>query len=400
MRDELIIDFATLLRVELRHLYYTSGLAENIAARPTPECARMLQKFGLLFRATAEGFCLFQQVERAEAGALRPLKPLPAGARLGFLLTARHNDLLGCSDLPLAPEPDPIYCFHNLRANTQEGRLLLSGDTGSPYVTADDRLPLKPLQFATTVASDAPQVAFALSDAWGAPIDNRAIAVTAGRARYSVDLRLRGEGRYGLSVDGRPAQAFYAAPQSHFEGRTFGIIEIHHRPEVPADYALIDPDDGRLTPRTYTLIINNRRTRWRYYFVHKYRMTQMTPQNWPRSWPADWPTSMPATWPPDWPAAWPRDYAVSYPLNGDVRLRPLPAAAKAMPDGALAIPFVSDQALPLQQQPPKGIALRHTGGNGGGSGIQEMENLPAPAVSALVPAETGEELFSEVYVYL
>ncbi len=400
MRDELSITFSTLFRVDLRHLYYASGLAENIAVRPTPDCARTLNNHGLLFRTTANGFVVLQQTERTVVGGLAPLKPLSAGAKLCFLLSARDNDLLNRSDLPLAPGPDPIYCFHNLGANIQDGSLLLSGNTNTPYVTASDVLPLKSLQFATTLASGASQVAVALSDAWGAPIDSRSVAVHAGKAHYSIDLRPRGEGRYALAVDAGPSQWFYAGSPSHFEGRTFGVIEIHHRPEVPAGYAFIDPADGTLSPKTYTLIFNNRRTRWRYYFVHKFRMTQMTPQRWPRSWPADWPISPPAEWPAEWPADWPRDWVVSYPGEGGVQLRPQPAAAKPMPDGALAIPFVSDRALPLCQQPPKGIALQYTGGNGGGNGIKEMENLPAPAVSALVPAEAGEELFSEVYVYL
>lgn len=399
MQDDLKLSFSKLFAVDLHHLYYTSALAENLAVVPTAESAQVMRNHGMIFRSTPKGFTVLQQAAEDSAGRDIPLRPWRYNGVLTFLIKSLDREMLNCSELPLSGDGQ-IYYFNNLSANAQDGRLLLSADTDSPYVTSADRLPLHPLQFSLATPSEAAQVQFTLSDAWGRTLDTRTIAVAEGRAVYSFDLTPHGPGRYGLSMDGGATVHFYAGTGSMVSERIFGLIEIHYRATVPYACHVCDPASSAIMSKTFALVINSRRTLWRYYFVHKYRLTEISADRWPASWPADFPVSMPADWPDDWPDDWPRHWVVSYPNGGGVRIDPRPAEMKVMPDGRMAIPFVSNQRLPLQQAPVRGIGLHYTGGNGGGSGISPMENLPSPAKGALVPENAGVDLFSDVYVYL
>lgn len=400
MRDNLNISFATLFSVDLHHLYYASTRAETLTAAPTSGCRRVMRNHGMLFRALPGGFTVLQQAADNGAGRMIPVRPLADGRKLTFLLTAKDGDPLSASSLPLDGNRDRIYGFDNLTANPRDGRLLLSADTASPYVTAADRLPIYPTAFKTRITAAAPSVPVTLSDRFGHAIDQRSLDVAAGYADYFIDLSHHGEGRYGLAHSGAPAQSFYAGSEAMVAPRRFGIIEIHQHPQVPAAYRFQDAADNALQPKTYAVVIDSRRTVWRYYFIHKYRLTEMTADQWPNAWPPDWPASLPADWPPAWPTDWPAQWEVVHPSAGGVQIAPRPSAMKKMPDGCMAIPFVSTQPLALTQTPPKGIGLHFTGAGSSDSGITEMDNLPGPTVRTLAGGAEGGDYFSDVFIYL
>ena len=66
----------------------------------------------------------------------------------------------------------------------------------------------------------------------------------------------------------------------------------------------------------------------------------------------------------------------------------------------LAVPFVSDAELPLQQAPINGVQLKRSNGAGNGSGIREIENLPNPSVTSIVPNDSENKIYSEIFIYV
>jgi len=394
------IIFDKLFAVDLHHYYYESACAENLLVLPTHECQKKLGDYGLHFRTTRRGFTVFYEVIRGDEQRPYPLRPIETDEKFTFMLTAKDPYLLNMSDLPLDLTADHIFYFTNLKANIQESRLLISADTTHGYVSNDDAIGLRPLSFEYRYQTLADQVVFTATDEWAHTLFTINKEVINGHAACLIDLTPFGPGKYALSINGVEAERFYAGNKMVFQKNAFAVIDLYRHPSVPTTYRFTDHGNNDSTPKTYTIMINNRKTFWKYFFVHKHRLTQMEPSQWPQTWPDDWPDNLPEDWPEEWPRDWPKDWAVLFPRDSEIEILPKPSEMKLMPNGAMAIPFVSNKAIPLRQTAVKGIRLSNQGSNGNASGLREIENLANPSIKTIVPDILDNHVYSEIYVYL
>jgi len=273
-----------------------------------------------------------------------------------------------------------IYHFNNLSANAQEGALLLSADRGSPFVSALDTIELRPQQFDYRSDHGSATAAVEIRDAWDRPRVQETVAVVAGILAYRIDLRRTAPGPFTLLVDGVTKLRFYADDQL-IGRRIWGLVDIYRDDSVPAAYQFTDPaQQHTVVPKTYRLEIDKRRTFWKYYVALKYRLKNQAPDDWPADWPSDW--------------------EIVYTADPAVHIEPDAGQIKTLTDGTLAVPFIADTALPLQEAPVKSVQLKKTGHGANASGIREMDNLPNPSVKTIVPNDSDNKIYSEVFIYV
>jgi hypothetical protein len=369
--------FQRLFSVDIRHRYYRDGVSRDFEIEPTSLTRRLMGNYGLLFRKTAAGFSLLYEADPTDSTHQKLRKSLEENLRFSFLLQGRDHRLLNYSDLPLDLPAGSVYSLNNLKDNVENGRLLL---TRSSFLSSEDALPAKPLmfQYRHPLTGSGPELR--ILDETGATVKRERLTAGEGDALWAVDLRAHGPGQYRLDVDGTEQARFYASNEPAGQG-IFAMIDILHGSHVPAAYRFADPgQDPTVKPKTYIMEIDTRRTHWKYTVVLKYRLKDKKPEEWPPGWPEDW--------------------AVLVPGDPTVKIQPRPGEIKTVADGNLAVPFVADTPLPLQDEPVKGIALKKVNGNGNGSGLRELQNLPNPSLDGIVPVPEENKVFSEVFVYI
>jgi hypothetical protein len=366
------IVFKRLFSVNLCHRYYENRLSNDFLIVPTALTQNRMRDYGLLFRQTATGMTVLYEENPNQEG---PRKALQESLRFSFMLQSRNPWLLNYSDLPLDLPPGQLYCLNNLKDNVQDGQLLL---TRAAFVSRQDALELKPLVFQYRDASPESDAELRITDEGGVVKVTQQVRVVEGHAVWTIDLRGPGPGAYRMEIDGTEKNRFYASDE--LEGqKVFGLVDIVHSPQVPKGYQFTDPDhDHAVLPKTYLVEIDNRKTYWKFYVVLKYQLKGVKPEAWPAGWPENW--------------------AVVNPAQPSVKIEPRPAGMKTLADGNLAVPFVSDTPMALQEEPVKGLALKKVTGNGNGTVIREMGNLPNPSVGSVVPDPGESKVFSEVFV--
>jgi hypothetical protein len=392
--------FDKLFEIEFYHEYYKSKLSDDFLFAPTSTCRRMLQKYGLLSRATPQCLAVFYEAEEDDSKKLHPVRPIKEDVRFSFVLKIKTPFLLNYSDLPLDLPSDHIYYLNNLIDNQQNQQLLLSSNKATEFVSSQDALKLRPQLFQYVFNTPKDHAEFEILDEWSQVVKRERKTVVEGVLSYEMDVRGVGPGKYTLKIDGEQKEQFYASDEI-IGNEVFAVVDILHHGSVPQPYMFTDPNANHdASARTYAVKIDRRKTFWKYYFVLKYRLSDLNPADWPKVWPPDWPQSLPVDWPAGWPQDWPKDWSIVYPPDPAVKIIPSPQEMKTLFNGTMAIPFVSDTPLPLQQEPVKGIRLEKKAGSNNGSGIREIDHLPNPSITSIVPDVSGGNVYSEVYVYV
>jgi hypothetical protein len=247
-------------------------------------------------------------------------------------------------------------------------------------VSGQDTIQLRPRRFDYRLAHGAAAAVVQIRDGWDRILVEEPVKVVEGVLDYRVDLRRTSAGQYSLWVDGGLQLSFYADDQ--LTGRNvFGVIDIYRDDSVPAACQFTDPAQNHsVLAKNYHLVIDNRKTYWKYYVALKYRLKGQTP----------------AEWPDDWPAKW----EIIYAADPNVHIEPDAGNIKTLTDGTLAVPFIADTALPLQEAPIKSVQLKKTGPGNNVSGIREVDHLPNPSVKTLLPDPSDDKIYSEVFVYV
>jgi hypothetical protein len=372
--------YEKLFEIKLSHRYYTSGQCADIRIKPTPPCAQLLKDYGLLCVENAEGLTVRYPAIVGPQDQLIPLKPISETIGFAFILQSKNPYLLNFSDLPLNPGPSSVYQFDNLAANVQDGKLLLSADGEAPFVSAQDVIAWRPQRFNYRAGHGGGEAAVEIRDAWDRTLVQETVPVLEGVLNYQVDLRRKLSGVFNLLVDGVPRLAFYADDQLT-RRNVFGLVNIYRDDRVPAAYQFTDPgQEHAVVPKTYCLTFNQRMTFWKYYVALKYRLKNLTPDKWPKDWPDDW--------------------KIIYTPDPSVDISPDAGKVKTLTDGTLAVPFIADTPLPIQEAPVKNVQLKKTGPGANASGIREIDHLPNPSVRNIVPDASDGKIYSEVFIYV
>jgi hypothetical protein len=373
--------YKELFRITLSHYYYTSGQCADIRIKPTLRSRQLIKDYGLLYVETAEGIAVHYPAVAGPSDQLIPLKPISEAVGFSFMLQSENPYLFNFSELPLDTSPSAIYYFNNLSANVQNGKLLVSADSGSPFVSTLDTIELRPQQFDYRADSGGATTAdVEIRDAWDRSLVQETVPVVEGILNYRINLRRTSPGQFNFLVDGVSKLRFYADDQL-IGRKVFGLINIYRDDSVPAAYQFTNPaQQHTVVPKTYRLEIDKRKTFWKYYVALKYRLKNQTPDEWPTDWPADW--------------------EIVYSPDPAVHIAPDAGKIKTLTDGTLAVPFIADTALPLQEAPIKSVQLKKTGHGANASGIREVDHLPNPSVKTIVPDDSDHKIYSEVFIYV
>lgn len=357
--------FAQLVEMEIFHHYHIGGTGDDFQIRPTRLSTSQLRNYGLLFQKTARGFAILSETT-LEDGNLQPLKPIEEDVKFSFILEARSPYLLNYSDLPLDSSLDQIYYLNNIHRNKQGDSLLLTADATRDHLSLKDRIFLKPQVFQYRIESANPSVKVEIVDETGKSMINQTLASNSGVLEYPVNLSEYPPGKFILKVNTSKQLEFYA--DDELSGKNvFGIINLFHHSKVPAAYRFLDAQ-GAIVPKTYRVNIANRQTYWKYYIVLKYR-----------------------------PDIAPQDLSITCPaVPGGISFQQ--KTVHPVADGTPAIPFISETALGLQEEPIKGIQL--TRKHGDGTQDIEVQNLPNASVTSLTPDPADNKVYSEIFVYI
>ena len=383
MFDRLQIRFEKLFEVEIYHNFYSDGISADFLITPTASCRRLLREYGLLYRITAKGFAVFYEVAPPGADAAISLKPIAEDVRFSFMLQAQNPLLANYTDIPLDTSPGGIYYLQNLNDNVQSSQLLLSSDTASEYLNGQDALELRSQTFTHEFESANAVEHLEVLDQFSTPVIQKAVPIVEGKFFYPVNLRPFGPGLYTLRIEDGDSHRFYASDEL-IGKNLFGIIDIFRRAEVPAAYQFTDAANAHaVTPKIYTVKLDNRKTIWKYFLVLKYHPFRDKP-------------------PSEWPKKWRKKLKIIYPSDPPIELKPQMKNLRTMADGSPAIPFESPGTLPLQQTPVKGIHLQPKGdGNGNAAdSLRRIDNLPTPAVTSVIPSASDDKIYSEIFIYI
>jgi hypothetical protein len=377
------IQFNSLFDVEILHNYYQSGHVQNLDIIPSVTCQRLLTNFGLLFKKTSKGFTVLYEIIDESNGDSHPLKPITENVRFTFLLQSRNPYLVNFSDLPLQTPANHLFYLNNMNNNPQNSKLLLSAKTSSEFVSSEDNLEFEPLIFHYQAASSSTSVNVKINDQWSNTVTSETVAIVEGKLNFEVDLRRHGPGKFSLWVDDVEKKTFYASDE--LVGKNvFGLIDIFRDDRVPEDYQFTDPDNNHdVLAKTFTAKIDNRRTFWKYYVVLKYR-TDIDPEDLSIEF-------LPQTENDN------DNEDDTDSGNGDFttpfeRKPPIERS-----DGLMAIPFISQAVLPLQENPIKKIQLKKTSSIS--SGIFSIKNLTNPSVATIIKSD-ADQFLSEIFIYV
>lgn len=259
------------------------------------------------------------------------------------------------TELSLQQEPGNIYYFSNQAANKREifnmgeDALLLNQNaqtsssdlmkiTGNAYnyiLNGNDGS-----KTANLIALDSDET---VASKESGPVDEH----------YHFNFLLTGlpAGRYRLEIDGGEVDRFYYA--NEFSGtKFFGVVELFSN--VSPDYAYFDVDN-QLNIKEYSIAFKHRATRWRYKVINRNELDLTDP---------------------------------------GIREAETPWEFTNVGENV----FISDEPIPLKEQPVKGIALY--GDKDDNSSIL-IADLPNPGV-VLINPDPGDpaNVYSDVYVYL
>ena len=220
-------------------------------------------------------------------------------------------------------------------------------------------------------------------DQFSNPVIQQSVPIVEGTFFYPVNLRPFGPGLYTLRIEDGDTNRFYASDE--LTGRNiFGIIDIFRHDEVPAAYQITDAANAHaVTPKIYSVKLDNRKTFWKYFLVLKYHPFRDKP-------------------PSEWPKKWRKKLKIIYPSDPPIKLKPQMEHLRIMADGSPAIPFESPTALPLQQAAVKGIFLKPKGSGEGNAAdsLRRIDNLPTPAITSVLPSASDDKIYSEIFIYI
>ncbi len=377
------IQFNSLFDVEILHNYYLSQYLKNLDIVPTETCQRHLKNYGLLFKKTEKGFVVFYEVIEETNADSHPLRPITKNVRFTFLLQSKTRYLINFSDLPLKSPAKHLFYLSNMNNNPQSGKLLLSSNTSSEFISSEDNLEFEPLVFTYQAESASSSVDIKINDQWSNTVTSETVAIVEGKLNFEINLRGHGPGKFSLLVDDIEVKKFYASDEVVGKN-VFGLIDIFRDDRVPENYQFTDTDNNHdVLAKTFTARIDNRKTFWKYYVVLKYRK-DIDPQDLSIEFFTQTDNGN-------------GDDDDTDSGNGEITTSFERKTPIERSDGLTAVPFISQAMLPLQEDPIKNIQLKKTSSNS--SGMFTIHNLTNPS-AATITRDDGGQFLSEIYIYV
>ncbi len=354
--------FENLFDAEIQNSFYNDGVSRDFQIAPSQNTAATIQKLGLKFRQTQKGISVFYEADTTNPAGDRPLKNLK-DAKLNFLLLRKTNNLENYSDLPLENPINKIYYFSNLIDNKQDGDLLLSGDSTSPYINSSDSFQLKGSAFSFRYPSPNNTATVKVKNQSGNTIYEKVVNVVGGYINYNVNIANDGPGVYSIEVSGTEVSRFYSSDEA-VRKNAFGVIEIFINTTTPLNYRLLTIA-GKVKSKLYKLKINNRKTFWKYFVILNYD-TSITPNKLSIS-----------SQPP----------GITFTRQSSITNN----------NGKFTIPFISDTALDIKEKMNNGLQLKRSTTSGD---TILLDGLPNASSDSIKPNASDNKVYSEIYIYV
>lgn len=132
--------YQTLFTVQFRHSYYNAsgGDCPDFQVVPTPDCAKLMQSLGMVFKDHGNGFSVLVAAARADAMVRYVSSHYSASSPgkgywtwLSFLLVSRNTGFIGITNLPISTNPmQQNLHVSNLETVWPGGQLVLGGSAG------------------------------------------------------------------------------------------------------------------------------------------------------------------------------------------------------------------------------------------------------------------------------
>lgn len=244
-----------LLKVQVKHDFFHSGLFSKIRMVPTPSTLDVLSRNMMQFRANDGSFMLgYSSTE-----VLNPLEALDKPLTLSFRLELDDSNFFNYTDLPFDMDDTTLFYFNNKALEKDSTETMnLSLDE---FVTEEDKIdissPLISHQFDEPQFGTEVQIINAAEEViFEAELEDGA---------ESIDINLVGkpEGKYAFLVDGLEEFVFYL-----YTGikKIFGAVDIIIDKEEIGEYSFYD-DDGNVILQEYNIHFKNRPVKWKYIFI-------------------------------------------------------------------------------------------------------------------------------------
>lgn len=346
--------YPELVRLEFEHEYYQNDPSAFIF-QPQQLTRRLMQRLGLLFRSTPEGFMFLYQAIKDQAGALLPLRKLPEEFALRLWICSIHAYTGSVSALPLFRSARQTLYFDNLFDRKDGDRLYLN--RAAPAVTAangQDIVHLAPNTWRYSKASNNP-VFVRVQNARGTVVKTEYCRPFEDNVRCLVDLGDINPGLVSITAGSEETDTYYRS-ESLPDGAPFAAVDLYSGPDVPDAYKFID-SDGIPKPKVFTCRIARKSSTWRYVIVPKFSTTLQASQ-----------------------------LSIE---DADSRYFFGTATTTRTKAGEAAFTIESVGVIPHQEKPINGLSLKR-------NNADLIKELPNPGPEQVVIQETG--LYSEIHV--
>lgn len=346
-----VIKYKPLFDLEFLHSFYLSGKCADIVAEPTLKCRALLTSLGLRFLPAEFGGKLLAKVTTT-AGKDIIKNPIPEGTKFTFILKLKNRFFENFTDINSEKPKTNHYYFSNLINNISADNLpLLTGNTTSKIVSETDLLPFVSNSFSyvhsSTAAAQTSELAFTDSgESFQQSLNNYSNVFN-----FSYDLKRTSGGRAKFFVDGTEKASVYVIDAASNKD-VFAVLEIFYKSSLPAEYQF-QKSDNSIETKFYKIAFASLATKWRYIISKKFNKSVT---------------------------------AVSV---GKANGTPITFAQGS---GALDDQFimVSDNPLPLKEQPVAGIKLSDQ------TNKVIIANLPNPPL--MLVTTQGADTFSDILI--
>ncbi|EGV18797.1 hypothetical protein [Thiocapsa marina] len=256
--------FEHLFSIECRHDFYGDGPCRAIEMRPTPECDALLQRFGCIFRPTAEGGAVYFDFRRADPGSITYNGSTRGEALLGafdgvrpfsFIVVNREPSFDAFTKVPQRTHDrsQQLRLFDN-RQLRDGGEFLLLHETGA----LGRSLPLKRPAFRHEFEDEQTATKWRVGPLGATCEEAEAEADAPGEPYREVTMDLSGlsPGAYQLMLckdDFSTLETVEFYLDRAFAKPNWGIIEIFLRSPGAAEGAECIDASGKITSRRFGL---------------------------------------------------------------------------------------------------------------------------------------------------
>lgn len=374
-----IMRYAELFRIECLHGYFGGAACRGLVLSPTDDCRALMERYRMLFRGSIGGGAVYAPVQSPPD----LLQGFDEWLPFTFTLINTEATLNSYTDLGAGESAAPaesLFHFDNSADQKAEvfgsGRQLLH-PAGSPFTGA--AIPVEPKLLHYMLPASASKgvlhVLEPLTDQalWESPVHNSG-------GPFLLDLRQLPEGRYTLAMENQELLKFYLSDRP--AAQQWGTISIYaggsrQAPALPTNCRVVD-GAGMVTPKTFTLALESRKTIWRYYVIDP-----AGKQDFGRY---------------ELMATSRKSMTAEADTAADLRFSRLPDTVPI--DGRTAWVFESQSPLPLLQSPSTAFSLMLRPNGNGKRGDRAIRLPYAQAGSLVFKGEGPRQFCSEVFVYV